>query len=170
MKRIFDHQLRERFEEFLNEMHEDPVTICGGTPKAAKFDERKTSIMKHTKGPLPIYTVQIENLATQEFESINAAIDYAARHVYLAPRHLDMLEAALRGGQEYTYEYGFKAVTLSASAKEIPKDLIAAAPELLSALKAILKHVDCFCEETSDSRFGCPIHAAEDAIKKAEGK
>lgn len=90
---------------------------------------------------LPIYTVQIMNSAAQEFESINAAIDYAARHVYLAPRHLDMLEAALRGGQEYTYEYGFKAVTLSASAKEIPKALIAAAPEMLELLNRVECHI-----------------------------
>lgn len=123
--------------------------------------------MKHT---LPIYTVQIENSAAQTFDNINAAVDYATRHVYLAPRHFDSLDAALRGGQEYTYAYGFKTVTLSASSKEIPKALIAAAPDLLKSLKSMLKHVECFCEETSDSKFACPVHDAETAIAKAENR
>jgi len=65
--------------------------------------------MKHT---LPIYTVQIENSAAQTFDNISAAVDYASRHVYLSPRHFDSLDAALRSGQEYTYAYGFKTVTL----------------------------------------------------------
>lgn len=48
--------------------------------------------------------------------------------------------------------------------------LFAAAPDLLEALKAMVAATDCSCEETSDSRYVCPLHDAEDAIAQAEGR
>lgn len=95
---------------------------------------------EHTN--IPKYLVTVEGGALQSFEHISSAIDYASRHVYLAPKHMDMLTAALREGQAYTYSYGLKSVTIRATAKEIPKSLIDAAPELLEALQLALDELN----------------------------
>ena len=87
---------------------------------------------------LPRYKVRVQGDMERVFDTIVAAMEYATRSVYMAPRHFDMCEISLRAGDSYAYEYGFKSVELEATAKEIPKRVLSAAPEMLQALKNIV--------------------------------
>lgn len=87
---------------------------------------------------IPKYKVRVEGSPEYTFDSIGAAMDHATRQVYMPSRHYDMCETYLLAGSKYEYQYGEKTVELEATAKEIPKRVLYAAPEMLQALKNIV--------------------------------
>jgi hypothetical protein len=82
--------------------------------------------MSHTPEPwtLPTYNVEVEGDARMSFDNISAAIDYAARKVYLSVT-ADAPIAKLKSGQPFHYAYGFKSVTITPTAAHVPEDRIA---------------------------------------------
>jgi hypothetical protein len=62
--------------------------------------------------PQARYWVRVEGLPVQDFASAVAAIDYAARQVYLPwAKGREALEA-LKAGKPFAYCYGFKSVEM----------------------------------------------------------
>jgi hypothetical protein len=58
------------------------------------------------------YQVQVVGEPMQDFTSLNAAIDYATRHVYLPWEDGVKAYAELMEGRSYQYSYGFKSVEI----------------------------------------------------------
>lgn len=63
------------------------------------------------------YQVQVLNDSLKEFDSIESALDYAARHVYLPWEQGQLALTRLKSGITYSYSYGF----LSADIIPIPQ-------------------------------------------------
>ena len=60
-----------------------------------------------------MYKVIVVGEPEQTFTNIVAAIDYAARHVYLPLEKGHQCCKSLNEGKDYSYAYGFKEVHLS---------------------------------------------------------
>lgn len=56
------------------------------------------------------YQVLVVGEPMQDFVDYMSAIDYAARHVYLAPEKGIAALNALKKGANFSYRYGFKEV------------------------------------------------------------
>jgi hypothetical protein len=63
------------------------------------------------------YEVVVTGEPLQTFDNVVAAIDYAARHVYLPVDKGHTCCKALNEGRPYSYSYGFKEVDLTPKAR-----------------------------------------------------
>jgi hypothetical protein len=135
------------------------------------------SDLKPSSSGLPSYTVRPPNDGAWLFDSISGAIDFAARRVYMGPvEKVNLAIETLRKGEIYRYCYGSNEVEIEPSGPEIPPGYVAAAPELLKALKAAQsrlcehcpQYMDAVSEQVGDHTDECL--AAMEAIEKAEGE
>lgn len=134
------------------------------------------SEVKHGPGPtgLPRYMVRVEGDAEWSHDSISAALDHAARRVYMGPA-AKVVEAQriLSDGRTYRYAYGMKSVEIEPTGPEIPPSVVAAAPEMLEALRSMEAQLSMASQTLTP---GCKaaaivaIKAARAAIAKAEGQ
>lgn len=130
---------------------------------------------KHTPGPtgLPRYIVRTDD-GPWSHDSISAALDFAARRVYMGPvEKVQEATQALREGRIYSYAYGFKTVEIEPTGPEIPPSVVAAAPETLAAIQEALG----WCEQDAQNEDGWPtqemldnrVEVLRDALAKATG-
>jgi hypothetical protein len=58
------------------------------------------------------FQVQVENKATQDFDTADEALRWAMGHVYLSPNAMIQGKEVLNAGSVYRYCYGFCSVNI----------------------------------------------------------